>query len=121
MEGMQHERQLRGDVRETGFLWQLARELGTAPVFQWLQDRTAWPDAVRLAFSFLDVDRDGRLSKEDLLAHVAGQPERTAHAPAAVARMAEVPSSASLVKTWIERWQVKDRRRMVGCTKAQRL
>ena len=23
---------------EAGYLWQLARELGTAPVFQWLQD-----------------------------------------------------------------------------------
>ena len=35
----------------------------------------AWPDAVRLAFSFLDVDRDGMLSAGDLLAHVAGSPQ----------------------------------------------
>ena len=34
----------------------------------------AFPDAVRLAFSFLDVDRDGMLSASDLLAHVAGRP-----------------------------------------------
>lgn len=33
----------------------------------------AWPDAVRLAFGFLDVDRDGFLSASDLLAHVAGE------------------------------------------------
>ncbi|CAK9045901.1 Electrogenic sodium bicarbonate cotransporter 1 [Durusdinium trenchii] len=110
---MEHERlrQLRygGDLREAGFLWQLARELGTAPVFQWLQERTAFPDAVRLAFSFLDVDRDGMLSASDLLAHVAGLPQRNSSAPAAVAKMTPVPSSNELVKIWIERWQVKDR------------
>ncbi|CAE7191115.1 camkv, partial [Symbiodinium sp. CCMP2456] len=38
MEGMEHERQRRSsEPREAGYLWQLARELGTAPVFQWLQ------------------------------------------------------------------------------------
>ena len=36
----------------------------------------AWPDAVRLAFGFLDVDRDGFLSASDLLAHVAGEDGR---------------------------------------------
>ncbi|CAE7772604.1 CAMK2D [Symbiodinium sp. CCMP2592] len=65
MEGMEHERQRRSsEPREAGYLWQLARELGTAPVFQWLQDEfsaDAWPDALRLAFAFLDVDGDGAL------------------------------------------------------------
>ena len=114
LEGMEHEKQHQarhgGDQREAGFLWQLARELGTAPVFQWLQDRSAWPDAVRLAFGFLDVDRDGFLSASDLLAHVAGPPQRNNSAPAAVAKMMPVVSKDEIVKTWIQRWQVKERK-----------
>ncbi|CAJ1370588.1 unnamed protein product [Effrenium voratum] len=111
MEGMEHERQRQlkhgGDLREAGYLWQLARELGCAPIFQWLQDRSAWPDAVRLAFGFLDADGDGVLSLSDLLCHFAGAPVLQG-TPMAVAKASPVPS-AELAKSWIQRWQVKDK------------
>ncbi|CAE7246054.1 CAMK2D [Symbiodinium natans] len=111
MEGMEHERQRRSsEPREAGYLWQLARELGTAPVFQWLQERSAWPDALRLAFAFLDVDGDGALGPRDLVAHCTGPPRRRESLePAAAMAKAAVPQTAELVRTWIQRWEPKDR------------
>lgn len=112
MEGMEHERQRRSsEPREAGYLWQLARELGTAPVFQWLQERGAWPDALRLAFAFLDVDGDGVLGPRDLQAHCTGPPRRRDMEPAAAAAVskAAMPPAAELVRTWIQRWEPKDR------------
>mmetsp|Transcript_93295 Transcript_93295/g.204175 ORF Transcript_93295/g.204175 Transcript_93295/m.204175 type:complete len:689 (+) Transcript_93295:3-2069(+) len=58
-------------VKDSAYLANLARELATTPVFQWLQDRGAWPDILRIAFAYLDVDADGLLSAHDLAAHVA--------------------------------------------------
>jgi len=55
---------------DAGYLYQLARELGTSPVSQWLQERSSWTEILRLAFCYLDVDSDGMLSARDLAAHL---------------------------------------------------
>jgi len=108
-----------GKSREAGYLWQLARELSTTPIFQWLQDRSAWPDGLRLAFSFLDVDQDGLLSPQDIVAHCAGPPvpqramskgeDPMKGQPAAVAAKASgaEPSLLELANRWIDRWEVR--------------
>jgi len=64
-----------GSNREATYLWQLAHELGTTPVVQWLQERGAWADIVRLAFCYLDLDADGLLSPQDLAGHLVGSPQ----------------------------------------------
>ncbi|CAE8654914.1 unnamed protein product, partial [Polarella glacialis] len=128
LEGLEHEfhqlrtRGLPEFSGEATYVSQLARELGTTPVFQWLQDRRAWPDAVRLAFSYLDLDGDGLLGPQDITAHFAGppNPRRPDVAlssplkgqPAAVsAKASTAPSQGEganareLACRWIERWQ----------------
>eukprot|EP00931_Biecheleriopsis_adriatica_P055831 TRINITY_DN33086_c0_g1_i1.p1 TRINITY_DN33086_c0_g1~~TRINITY_DN33086_c0_g1_i1.p1 ORF type:complete len:759 (-),score=168.80 TRINITY_DN33086_c0_g1_i1:15-2291(-) len=122
-----HYSPLAGSARESGYVWQLARELGTMHLFQWLQDRTAWADAVRLAFAYLDVDNDGFLGPRDLVAHFAGKPIARPSdlrsqkgggrgplngQPAAVSAKATGHGAAQsenislhLATRWIERWE----------------
>jgi len=89
------------DPKEATYLYQLARELGTSPVAQWLQDRSAWAEVLRLAFSYLDVDGDGVLSARDITSHLssaAGGPAGNS----AASPNSEMWSSAC---RWISRWQ----------------
>lgn len=109
MEGMRavasevHKHGDHANAREATYLFQLARELGTAPVGQWLQDRNAWSEVLRLAFSYLDVDGDGVLSPRDLASHLAMSP-----------MVMETPGSPAITTNtdgwsaacrWIARWQ----------------
>lgn len=90
------------------YLFQLAQEMGTAPVAQWLQERSAWSELLRLAFSYLDLDSDGVLGPQDLVCHLASQ------APVAII---EEPADAGAVvhsdawataSRWVSRWQHSD-------------
>lgn len=93
--------------REASYLWQLAEELATTPVFQWLQDRGSWSDVLRLAFAFLDLDGDGLLSPPDLASHVA-RPSRHSSDDAVLDEnaMATTTSVAwSMACRWVARWQ----------------
>lgn len=53
-----------------GYLWELARELSSAPYFTWLRRRGVWPEVLRLAFRYLDVNGDGVLSASDITSHL---------------------------------------------------
>jgi len=86
-----------GASKESLYLRQLARELGTAPVCQWLQDRPAWAEIMRLAFTYLDVDCDGLLGPQDVVAHTLVAPQREAAA-----------TIWGIVGRWIARWQDPD-------------
>lgn len=123
VDGMEHERKRQknnpqqGAKMEVGYLWQLARELSGMPVLHSLQKRTCWPEATRLAFSFLDVDRDGQLGPQDLVSHFAGPPTMQTQTddlkgPAAVeargsAHSGDSTSSLRLASRWIERWELR--------------
>jgi len=72
----------------SAYLLQLAREISASPTNEWLLDRDAWDEVLRLAFSYLDVDDDSILSETDLVAHI-------------VAPKAEALKSA---QAWIARW-----------------
>lgn len=95
--------------REATYLWQLARELATMPIFQWLQDRGAWADVLRMSFQYLDIDGDGLLSPPDLAAHVA----RPAPVPGMSMKDARYESTVISATTtawamacrWVQRWQ----------------
>lgn len=108
LEGMQSSDAPVGS-REATYLWQLAEELSTTPVFQWLQDRGAWTDVLRLAFAFLDLDGDGLLSPPDLAAHVARPMHHNGNSDDAVcdeSAMATTSSSAWATSCrWVARWQ----------------
>jgi len=95
-------------TRETTYLWQLARELGTSPVTQWMQDRCCWSDVVRLAFCYLDVDSDGLLSPEDLAQHAAKPVVGSAEgetSPKAIERAATDKEAMALACHWVTRWK----------------
>merc|ERR1719336_2613951 len=91
--------------REQKYLWQLARELGTMPIFQWLQDRGSWADIVRLAFQYLDLDADGLLSPQDLVGHIVratlGEAEESICQEGTPAGSTEWVMSCR----WVSRWQ----------------
>lgn len=53
-----------------GYLWELARELSAAPCCSWLRRRCIWPEVVRLAFRYLDVNGDGILCPNDISSHL---------------------------------------------------
>lgn len=93
---------------EDGYLFQLARELATTPVFQWLLDRGAWPEIVQLAFRYLDVDHDGLLGASDLATHILAEgPGRAANVGHLVVG-AEAEQDADLWKLaseWVLRWR----------------
>jgi len=94
------------DRREAQYLWQLARELGTSPIGQWLQHRSSWPEIVRLAFGYLDVDGDGVLGGKDLAAHVSALSpanDETATVVATVKR-----DVWTVTGKWVLRWQDPD-------------
>jgi len=55
----------------SAYIWNLARELCTLPDGHWLRNRAAWPEVVRLAFSYIDLDGDGLLSVKDIASHLA--------------------------------------------------
>jgi len=63
---------------QAAYLLHLARELASTPVLQWLQERPAWADVVRLAFCYLDIDGDGLLSAQDLVVHLSPTEDSTA-------------------------------------------
>lgn len=100
---------------EGTYLWQLARELATTPVFHWLRDRGAWPDVVRLAFCYLDLDADGLLSPSDLAGHVARQGARSDAVFRESAPQARSGALAAAAR-WITRW--RDPRRPLVTTAA---
>jgi len=102
MDGMQSDEARQG-TREAHYLWQLARELATTPVFQWLQDRGAWPDVLRLAFAYLDVDEDGLLSASDLAVHIASSSEHEVCSEGTVSTMSAAAWAAAC--RWVSRWQ----------------
>lgn len=102
MDGMQSDEARQG-TREAQYLWQLARELATTPVFQWLQDRGAWPEVLRLAFAYLDIDEDGLLSASDLSVHVARSPEDDVCSECTVSTTSG--GAWSLACRWAGRWQ----------------
>lgn len=88
------------------YLWQLARELGTAPITQWLQDRPAWAEVLRLAFCYLDLDGDGLLGPQDIAEHARSPPS----APGQSAAMQEASTrhAWNLATRWVSRWQDPD-------------
>jgi len=110
LEGMQNSGRP-SDPREGSYLWQLARELATTPVFHWLRDRGAWQDVVRLAFCYLDVDGDNMLGPQDLATHVArqgaGEDAVCNEGAYAGAGAGGVPSGGAMqsARKWIIRWQ----------------
>jgi len=55
----------------SAYIWHLARELCTLADGRWLRYRSAWPEVLRLAFSYIDLDGDGILSVEDIASHLA--------------------------------------------------
>lgn len=89
-----------GDARESSYLCHLARELGTSPVAQWLQDRSAWAEVLRLAFAYLDIDSDGLLTAPDIIKHLVDSGRDAFNGN---------PSSNtvawSIACRWIGRWQ----------------
>uniref|UniRef100_A0A7S1WTL5 Protein kinase domain-containing protein n=1 Tax=Alexandrium catenella TaxID=2925 RepID=A0A7S1WTL5_ALECA len=103
LEGM-HSTDLATPPWEGTYLWQLARELATTPVFHWLRERGAWPDVVRLAFCYLDLDGDGLLGPSDLAGHVARQGARS---DAVFRESAPQARSGALAAAsrWITRWR----------------
>lgn len=104
--GAGQEQNARQAPREA-YLWQLARELGTAPVNQWLQDRPAWAEVLRLAFCYLDVDGDGLLSPQDLSEHA--RPPPAPQSQTSVAAQAAINGNAwTLATRWVARWQDPD-------------
>mmetsp|Transcript_68549 Transcript_68549/g.135507 ORF Transcript_68549/g.135507 Transcript_68549/m.135507 type:complete len:638 (+) Transcript_68549:94-2007(+) len=54
----------------SGYLWELARELSSLPCWSWLHRRCIWPEVVRLAFRYLDVNGDGVLCPADVSSHL---------------------------------------------------
>lgn len=81
---------------ETAYLWQLARELGTSPVRQWLVSNSSWSEILRLAFRYLDLDNDGLLGPQDIVAHlVLPGVEAADHADA-----------WSAAHLWVARWGI---------------
>eukprot|EP00929_Paragymnodinium_shiwhaense_P096668 TRINITY_DN5834_c0_g2_i1.p1 TRINITY_DN5834_c0_g2~~TRINITY_DN5834_c0_g2_i1.p1 ORF type:complete len:815 (+),score=191.17 TRINITY_DN5834_c0_g2_i1:116-2560(+) len=62
------------DNADVAYAWQLARELSSTPVGTWLQQRGAWAEVARTAFSYLDIDGDGMLSPQDIVVHIAAAP-----------------------------------------------
>lgn len=114
-----------GGSAEVAYLWQLARELATTPVLQWLQERGAWADVVRLAFCYLDLDADGLLSPQDLAGHLAPstvpatrQPRQPLHDRQEDVCLQEhdaIPSNGETSRRawatcsrWVARWQDPD-------------
>lgn len=53
------------------YIWHLARELCTLPDGGFMRQRSAWPEVLRLAFSYIDLDGDGVLSVKDISSHLA--------------------------------------------------
>mmetsp|Transcript_82987 Transcript_82987/g.225343 ORF Transcript_82987/g.225343 Transcript_82987/m.225343 type:complete len:500 (-) Transcript_82987:124-1623(-) len=108
MEGMTNGEAPEG-CRDATYLWQLARELAITPVFQWLQDRGAWSDVLRVAFSYLDLDADGLLSPPDLAGHVArpALPPGMASADARYESMVVTMNTTAWAQScrWVSRWQ----------------
>lgn len=106
MEGVQNSEQAAVPTREASYLWQLARELATTPVFHWMKERGAWADVVRLAFCYLDLDGDGVLSAQDLAGHML----RTRSGEEGVVQETVGVGSAgaaaqAAASRWVQRWQ----------------
>jgi len=106
MEGVQNSEQAAVPTREASYLWQLARELATTPVFHWMKERGAWADVVRLAFCYLDLDGDGILSAQDLAGHMlrtrSGE-EGVVPETVGVGKAGAAAQAAA--SRWVQRWQ----------------
>jgi len=55
---------------KSGYVYHLARELAMSTINKLLQQQASWNAVLRLAFAYLDVDRDGLLSHHDLMLHL---------------------------------------------------
>lgn len=55
---------------QEAYLFKLAAVLAASPTGQWLRCPAAWPEILRLAFGYLDVDCDGILTEQDLTVHL---------------------------------------------------
>jgi len=85
----------------TAYLLQLAQEISALPKNEWLQDLASWEEVLRLAFTYLDVDGDKLLSRQDLACHI--------EAPSA--------SEADLqVESWMRRWDAASGEYSTGLT-----
>lgn len=73
---------------KTAYLSHLTRELSSLPREAWLREPNVWPELLRLAFSYLDVDGDGVLSPGDLAAHLSVPNE----------------DAAKAASQWVARW-----------------
>lgn len=84
--------------REIAYLWELAREIATAPVNQWLEDHPAWAEVLRLAFCYLDIDGDGLLGPEDLVMHTQN----------VFAMKPDDGTKWGVICRWVSRWEPPD-------------
>jgi len=106
MEGVQNSEQAAVPSREATYLWQLARELATTPVFHWMKDRGAWADVVRLAFCYLDLDGDGILSAQDLAGHMLRtRSGEEGVVPETVGVGSAGAAAQAAASRWVQRWQ----------------
>mmetsp|Transcript_26143 Transcript_26143/g.57615 ORF Transcript_26143/g.57615 Transcript_26143/m.57615 type:complete len:657 (-) Transcript_26143:110-2080(-) len=74
------------DIQCSRYLDQVAAELVSVACPDWFQPGSAWTHIFLLAFRYLDVDCDGRLNLEDVVAHI------------------QDGTSPELVSSWIARW-----------------
>jgi hypothetical protein len=74
---------------QSSYLLQLAREISAMPLHEWLLDRGAWDELLRLAFTYLDVDADNIICTKDLANHIA----------------TAVDDAERAAEAWIERWE----------------
>lgn len=98
-------------VMSHGYLWQLAREMATSPVEQWLKATPAWGHVLRLAFRYLDVDGDGALSAEDIAAHFTDAPDpspATSRSSPAKGTSAGAAAAYCSACTWVAKWRDPD-------------
>mmetsp|Transcript_30636 Transcript_30636/g.55970 ORF Transcript_30636/g.55970 Transcript_30636/m.55970 type:complete len:683 (-) Transcript_30636:62-2110(-) len=89
---------------KTRYLVQLAKELASAPVAQWLPQRPVWSEVVRLAFSYLDIDGDEILSMKDLTPHIVVLPSN--HPGIANgAAILSLQDAQFMAAKWVGKWQ----------------
>lgn len=62
-----HIADLTGTFDKSSYVFHLACVLAMSTGGKLMQQRTSWAEVFRLAFSYLDMDRDGLLSQDDLM------------------------------------------------------
>lgn len=94
---------------KAGYTYHLARELATSLAGMILKKRSAWHEVLRLAFSYLDVDRDGILSQRDLMRHFeVGSPATAVPEDMAYSSTITHSDTWTAASGWLERWKKKD-------------